>query len=426
MLYGKNSTSPPLYNLFVRLYVFGIRLAGFFMPKARKWVDGRKGWKNRVAEIGEECTGAIWVHCASLGEYEMARPLIDKILDRDPNEKVVLSFFSPSGFEHARLRDEVKKFYLPPDTITNAKYCIDHLDPRVLIFVKYDLWFNLIGLAHRQNIPLYIFNYHPSPSTLNHPLYGGMLMRSLRKFIKIYTLNQRGYELLSNKQGLNLEVGGDSRFNNVLQRAKRDKDDEKLDLFSRNFDRVFVCGSIWKADWEVIKDAVEGNSNIGWIVAPHEIEPKKIEKTMGGSRKVNFLYYTSDNVEKGNEEKNVLILDCIGKLAAAYRYGFAAYVGGGFGSGLHNILEPAAYGVPVAFGPKHRRFPEAVHFVENNIGQDVRNSEDFQKFVSDALAGEKYLSGKAVVDQLKKWAGRSEKMLEQLTDYIDDRKIKAN
>ncbi|TVR85954.1 MAG: hypothetical protein EA411_11835 [Saprospirales bacterium] len=414
-----------MYSLFVRLYIFGIRLAGLFKPKAKKWVDGRKGWKNRVAQIGERYKGGVWIHCASLGEYEMARPLIDKILDCKPRGKLVLSFFSPSGFEHARLRDGVEKFYLPPDTTANAKYCMDKLQPGALIFVKYDLWFNLIEEAHSRKVPLYLFNFHPSPASLNRPFYGVKLLRSLERFSKIYTLNQLGYDLLSQKPDLDLEVGGDSRFNNVLQRAKRDKDDEKLNLFSRNFDRVFVCGSIWKADWEVIKEAVEGNSNIGWILAPHEIEPEKIVKTMG-RRKENYLFYSSDTVVSGDKYKNVLILDCIGKLAAAYRHGFAAYVGGGFGSGLHNILEPAAYGSPVAFGPQHRRFPEAVQFVENNIGQDVRNPEDFQKFVSDALAGEKYLSGKAVIDQLKKWSGRSEKMLEQLTHHIDDGKIKAN
>ncbi len=414
-----------MYSLFVRLYVLAIHVAGLFKPKAKRWVEGRKDWKIRVAEIGKRYRGGIWIHSASLGEYEMARPLIDKILARDPDKKVILSFFSPSGYEHARLRDGVEKFYLPPDTSSNARYCIEQLQPGTLIFVKYDLWFNLIGEAHKQKIPLYLFNYHPSPSALNQPFYGGKLLQSLKKFSKIYTLNQRGFELLSKKQGLNLEVGGDTRYNNVLQRAKRDMGDKMLEKFSANFDRIFVCGSIWKADWEVIKEAVLENHKIGWILAPHEVEPGKIKTTIGSS-KDKYLYYTSDDFEKGNDKKNVLILDCIGKLAAAYRYGFAAYVGGGFGSGLHNILEPAAYGVPVAFGPKHQRFPEAAQFVKSNIGKEVQNSQEFQIFVKEALTGGKYLSGEDAIDKLENWAAHSENMLRNLVAQLNYRETKAN
>nr|MBS0038376.1 hypothetical protein [Saprospiraceae bacterium] len=387
-----------LYRFISHFIYPGLWLSSFFKKRIALWIQVRKNWRENVHQISTKLSRPVlWVHVASLGEYEMARPLLRKFVGDYPTSSVLISFFSPSGYVHAKLEANCHKIYLPVDTVANMSDLIKMINPHLVVFFKYDLWFNLIETAGEHKIPMKILGYNPSIKRLKTPWYGTLLKNALLQQERIYTINGKGKSIL-NEMGLtNVEIGGDSRYLNVIQNANESVGDDILKKFSSQFKRVIVCGSVWPEDMEILKSAMNTDDPLGWILAPHDVSPSGIEAIVS-ALDIPFTRYSELEELKDKFENKALILDGIGKLSKAYQYGLISYVGGAFGKGLHNILEPAAYGIPVIFGPRHHRFPEAIDFIENKIGKSVTDAADFENLLYDFFDGRGF-KGKSEIIQ---------------------------
>ena len=353
-----------------------MHIGALFHPKAKKWVKGRKQyWKNHT-ELNKE--NVIWFHCASLGEYEQGKPIMEDWKRKFPNDFILVTFFSPSGFENIKDKS-VGDYtcYLPLDTKRNAQKFMQVFKPQVAFFIKYEIWINHLKAAKNSGAKVY------SVSALfrkNHRFfkwYGGMFRNALSQFNHIFVQSELSRELLANIGINKVTVSGDTRYDRVAQRAEANQDNSIIAPWAKD-ESIFVIGSSWPDDEEMIIPYINDfkiNSKV--IIAPHEVDRAHIQQ-IEDRLKVNYQLYT--NIQKGEELKRhtqVLILDCIGVLADAYRYGQIAYVGGGFGTGLHNILEPAAFGLPVIFGPIHKKFPEAQAFIDAEIGKSCDENKSF-------------------------------------------------
>ena len=361
-----------LYTFSIRMLYLAIWLAQAFHPKAKKWVRGRR---NMVYPVIPRDKKLIWFHCASLGEFDQGLPLMNLLKEKNPDIFLLVTFYSPSGYEHYTKRRHPVDYacYLPLDLPSNARHFLEHFRPQEAFFVKYEFWNNFIFEAKKRGVRLY------SVCTLfreDHRFfkwYGGFFRETLRKIDYFFVQNRQSLELLASIGITRAELSGDLRFDRVIANRKQLEPDEVLERFSPG-KNAWVLGSSWPVDEAFL--AKEINAFQGCVIlAPHDISEKhigEIEKLFSGQ----IVRYTRFEGETG---KKILVLDCIGKLANAYAYGSFAYVGGGFSGSLHNILEPAVFGLPVIFGPKHKRFPEAQLFIHEGVGFSVSGPEELQQ-----------------------------------------------
>lgn len=358
------------YSLGVNAYYFAVLIASIWNPKAKKWIQGRKKvWAD--LENFSPSKNVYWFHCASLGEFEQGRPLIEEF-KRLEDCQIVLTFFSPSGYEIRKnydLADLV--IYLPKDSSRNAKRFIDKIQPSKVFFIKYEFWANYIFECKNRNIPIYLISGLFREDQIFFKGYGGFMRKILQSFDRIFVQNDDSNALL-NGIGIPSIVTGDTRYDRVMQNAEKVSSYNEVKAFC-GASKVLICGSIWQEDLEVIKAKI--NDLIDWkvIIAPHEISEKFISQIENSINRPTIRY--SNIGDLSSEE--VLIIDNIGMLMNLYQYGNAAFVGGGYKTGLHNILEPAAFGLPVFFGTKFEKFPEAFTFLENYIGYTVKDSFTF-------------------------------------------------
>ena len=342
-----------LYNLVVRSYYLLIRLSGFRNQKAKQWVEGRKNWRNNLKHLLSNLDSGkrIWVHCASYGEFEQGRPLIEAIKLKYPHHKIILSFFSPSGYEAFKnWKDADVVCYLPLDTKSNAHDFIQLINPNTAIFIKYEFWVNFLFELKNKNIPTFLVSAVFKP---HHPFfkwYGGLFKRSLRCFTKLFIQDEASGNLLKKIQITNYEVSGDTRFDRVSKIKEVHIKNEIIEQFKGN-SKLIIAGSTWPGDEDLMLTAYESlkNKNVKLLMAPHEIGEKSLDITIRKLQQKGLMYalYNGDN--SGINNAQVLILNTIGQLAQSYHYANCAYVGGGFENGLHNILEPAVFGIPVSF-----------------------------------------------------------------------------
>ena len=376
-----------LYDLLMHLFVLAMQFAAWFNPKARLWVEGRRNWRVRLAAQIEQAREAhkqqvLWVHVASLGEFEQGRPIIESFRERFPDWKIVLTFFSPSGYEvrkdyaHADLI-----CYLPADTRQNARDFLDLIRPDAAVFIKYEFWANYLLALQRCGIPTLLASALFRPSQPFFKWYGGFWRKMLACFTHIFVQNRSSGQLLQGIGIQNYSVAGDTRVDRVLKIAAAAQPNEIVQAFVQaNSDPVLVVGSSWEPDETVIFEACKvGSSRTNpdtskWklIIAPHEtseVNVKRICKQAGDA--VRYSQITpSDSGAK------CLVIDNIGLLNTLYRYGTVAYIGGGFGKGIHNTLEPAAFGLPIIFGPKYEKFEEARQFVARGGAFSVNNAAE--------------------------------------------------
>lgn len=407
-----------LYRILVYLLTPGIKLAALFSPKAKEWIKGRKNWKKEVETIASQLKNPpVWIHCASLGEYEMARPLIREINRKKPETPLVISFFSPSGYQHAKLESNCQQFYLPADHPSNGKWLIKSLQPLSIVFVKYDIWFNLIQTANQWGIPTYLIGFHPKSDKMSIPIYGSLLKNAIGKMEKVYTLTESGVEILQKMGFSNVKIGGDSRYKNVLENAKMALPHPAIKKFAQK-GKTMVCGSIWKEDIEILLPAIERRNDWKWVIAPHEVSTEKIKNLQNQLPKTTVLL--SDLEKSDNKEFNgqILIIDSVGMLAANYQLADLAYVGGGFGNGLHNILEPAAFGVPVFFGPKHHLFPEAATFIKYRMGLSISSAEQIESYLLNEEDHLGFAEKDLILKKMKEFAAFSESMSQNIISSI--------
>jgi 3-deoxy-D-manno-octulosonic-acid transferase len=364
-----------IHQSFTEIYFFAVRLISLWSPKAKLFIEGRKESIEKLNNFKRESGNLYWFHCASLGEFEQARPVIEKLKDIELC-KIVITFFSPSGFEirkNYELGDLI--LYLPKDSRKNARLLLNILKPTKIFFIKYEFWPNYLLEADNQKIPTYLVSGVFRKSQLFFKWYGTFMRSVLNTFNQIYVQDEGSYKLLKT---INVDSihSGDTRYDRVMSNSKNVKSFPLVEKFVNN-NKVLLLGSTWQEDEDVLFPVLNKLSGYKIIIAPHEITESHLRSIETNLAKKSIRYSSLENVDRFNHE--VLIIDNIGMLMHLYQFANVAYIGGAFGKGLHNILEPASFGVPTIFGPKFNKFPEAFDFIENNIGFTINDSDSFEK-----------------------------------------------
>lgn len=403
-----------LYTIGIFIYGFAIRIASLINPKAKSWIKGRKNFFNQLPKINDE--KVVWFHCASLGEFEQGKPIIEEWKNKYPDDFILITFFSPSGYEIKKdypLADFC--CYLPLDTPSNAKRFVNYFRPDNVFFIKYEFWLNYIKYAYKNGSKIYSLSAIFRGNQIFFKWYGGIFRKHLSYFSYFFVQNEASKSLLEKISIDNVVVAGDTRFDNVYERYLAQEDNLILKNWAKD-SHVFIIGSSWPEDEEILFPFVS-LMNYKVIIAPHNVDDKHVSKLIS---KLTIPYQKYTDLENGNvleENTKVIVLDCIGLLANAYKYGDIAYVGGAFGTGLHNILEPATFGLPVIFGPKYEKFPEAKIFIENGIGFSINNRETLKKEFNYILSNKKELSERTI-SFIKKNIGAKEKVFEVITSSL--------
>ncbi len=386
-----------IYSILIVCYGLGIRVSSIFNKKAAFWIKGRKNyWSLLDVKLSEQKfqqpdRKLAWFHCASLGEFEQGRPIIEAFKLQHPNYLVLLTFYSPSGFE---VRKEYSGadliLYLPLDTQSNVRRFVDAVKPDIVFYIKYEFWFNFLSYLQAKNIPTILVSAIFRPDQHFFKGYAEWPRKVLSGFTKVFVQNEDSNELLQFIGIENAVICGDTRFDRVEAVASKPAEIEIAKAFTAN-SKIVVAGSTWPADEDLIFKLVEQNSHrLRFIIAPHEINPEHINslKQKAGNRAV--LYSKTNSVEVQNAD--ILIIDSIGMLSQLYQYGTLAYIGGGFGVGIHNILEAAAFGLPVLFGPNYHRFNEAKEMIGLEGAFSVNNAVELTAKVNELLSDSEKLS----------------------------------
>ncbi len=369
-----------LYNIAIFSIGLALRILSLFNTKAREFVTGRRRIFRRIREtLDENAAPLIWVHCASLGEFEQGRPLIEALKQEFIDHKIFLTFFSPSGYlakKDTAIADYV--FYLPLDTKTNARKFVNSVQPSLAIFVKYEFWYYYARTLKKKKIPLISVSSIFRKEQLFFRKMGGLHRRILKSFTHFFVQNQESVDLLRSIDLFNVTVSGDTRFDRVKTIVNLAEEVPIAQKF-KGMERVLVVGSAWQEDLDVLLPFIN-EGKLKFIVAPHEINQQQIEALQRALTVRSVLY--SEANEKPVADATVLIIDNVGLLSRLYRYGEFAYIGGGFGKGLHNTLEAACYGVPILFGNRnYEKFREAADLINRGGAFAVADYPDLkQKF----------------------------------------------
>jgi 3-deoxy-D-manno-octulosonic-acid transferase len=369
-----------LYSIFIYLYAISIRIASLFNGKAKLWIDGRKNiFEHMRSKIQSPPKPVIWFHCASLGEFEQGRPIIEKIKKDQPDLKVVLTFFSPSGYEVRKNyagADHV--FYLPLDTPHNAKKFVAIVKPTAAFFVKYEFWFNYLNELKNNAVPTYLVSGIFRADHYFFKGYGTWFRKQLTAFNHFYLQDENSCKLLNAIGYKNTTVAGDTRFDRVLEVSQHAKKIPLIEHFKQQHP-VFVAGSTWEPDETLLSTVDFPAIGFKLIIAPHELSEGRIEGILTKFKKnaIRYSLATDETVRKAD----ILIIDNIGMLSSIYQYGSIALIGGGFGKGIHNILEASAFGLPVLFGPNYQKFAEAKELVHLHGAFVVSDSKALQSII---------------------------------------------
>lgn len=362
-----------LYNITIYAYFCLVFIASFFSNKAKLWIKGRKNLFRNIKPLENK---KIWFHVASLGEFEQARYLIEKIKVLYPEYSIVLTFFSPSGYEirkNYKYADLVS--YIPLDTPKNAKKFIEIIKPDLVFFVKYDFWYNLLKELKQKNIPTYLISGIFRPEQIFFKKYGKPYRKVLSFFTHFFVQNEQSEILLKQLGYQNITVCGDTRFDRVIQIAETQVDLPILSEF-KDESLTLVAGSTWPADEKLLSQFINEYPQFKYVIVPHEIDKPHIINLIEHIKLKSVTYTTAQN--KNLKDYKVLIVDTIGILSNIYKYGKIAYVGGGFGAGIHNILEAAVYGMPIIFGPNYKKFQEAKDLVELKAAFCINNYNELK------------------------------------------------
>ncbi|MES2731899.1 MAG: glycosyltransferase N-terminal domain-containing protein [Bacteroidota bacterium] len=388
-----------IYTLSVRFYQWLLWLIAPFHAKARQWTDGRKQILKRLKKAFANNTAPVaWFHAASLGEFEQGRPVIEAYRAAYPTHKILLTFFSPSGYEVRKNYPGADYiFYLPVDTAHNAQQFIDMVKPTIAFFVKYEFWYHYLQALHKQQISIISFSSIFRPSQLFFKPYGGFYRNLLHYFDHLFVQNEISSQLLANIGLTRVSVAGDTRFDRVRQVCEAKKAIPLAERFKNNR-KLLVIGSGWPADMEVLLPFLNRfDGELKVIIAPHEIHENELQALQQSLKKKSVRYSQAN--ETTVAEADVLIIDNIGMLSSLYQYGEFAYIGGAFGKGLHNILEAATFGMPLFFGPNHQRFQEAIDLIGVGAAFSIQQTGDFENAFTTLYFNEKETRVKAEITQ---------------------------
>lgn len=374
-----------LYTFGILCYGLAIRLASLFDKKAKLWVAGRRDIFQQIKnKLADNNSPVAWFHASSLGEFEQCRPVIDAFKKQYPDYKIFVTFFSPSGYEVRKNYPNADfVFYLPLDTMFNARKFVDMVNPKMAFFVKYDFWFNYMAVLDKRNIPTILFSSIFRPSQYFFAWYGKWFCRRLNAFDHLFVQNKESEKLLKEHGISQCTIAGDTRFDQVMAIAANVKQFPEVMRFVGQ-SKVLLAGSTWEPDERLLKSFADtySSSDIKFVIAPHEIHASRIDFLMKLFGNTCVKYSDIANISDLKDYK-VLIIDNIGMLSSLYQYAYVAYIGGGFGKGIHNILEALAFGKPVCFGPKYQKFQEAKDIVNLNGGWSVGDEKSLNKALTD-------------------------------------------
>ncbi|MFA6275758.1 MAG: glycosyltransferase N-terminal domain-containing protein [Pedobacter sp.] len=401
-----------IYTIGIVIYGLVLRLASLFNAKAKLFVAGRKNIFQKIQQKINSNDNPIWFHFASLGEFEQGRPVLEKLKANDPSQKIVVTFFSPSGYEIRKNYALADVFYLPLDTSSNAKKFINSINPKFAVFTKYEFWYHYFNELHEKQIPLYLISGIFRPNQVFFKWYGSFYRGILKLVTHFFVQNEESVSLLKSIGINHVSLSGDTRFDRVYENALQPKKLSEIENFLGN-SPTFIAGSTWPEDEKLLVSLIEKYPDWKFIIAPHEIGQSHIEEIESLFPKaikfsnLNIMIseihdispeaaYTLDSSHK------ILIIDNIGLLSSLYQYAKVAYIGGGFGAGIHNTLEAAAFGLPVIFGPKYDKFQEAKDLITIGAAKSVTTSNEliraFEFFKSNEMAS---ADAKKYVEQKK-------------------------
>lgn len=379
------------YDLIMSLYAGIIRLVGLRYEKARLWSEGRRDLFSRMREKIDPRERIIWLHVASLGEFEQGRPLIEALRESHPEYRILLTFFSPSGYEiRKNYAGADYIFYLPIDTRKQVRQFLDIAHPELVIFVKYEFWLNFLTELRRRRIRTFVVSAIFRRNSVFFRFYGGLWRKALKTFEVLFVQNEESKSLLAELGYPNTVVAGDTRFDRVAKIAREAKQVPMIERFKGD-KQLFIAGSTWGPDEELLLPLMNDNPELKFVIAPHEMDEGRIERLMRETRG-GAVRYTQCDDKTSFEGKQLLILDTVGLLASAYGYASWGYIGGGFGVGIHNTLEAATFGLPIAFGPKYEKFKEARDLVAIGAARSITTYEELKAWFAPLRDDEKHLT----------------------------------
>ncbi len=404
----------PLYNIAISTYRAAAKIVSKRNDKARKMIVGQASTFEYLNHNIDKDAEYIWIHASSLGEFEQGRPLIEMIKKNQPGQKILLTFFSPSGYEVRKDYDQVDAVcYLPFDMPRNVHRFLDIVKPKMAIFIKYEFWGNYLQELRRRNIPTYLISAIFRPTQSFFKFYGGMFRNMLKCYTTIFVQDESSKDLLASIGTTQVEVMGDTRFDRVTDILAGCRPFPIVEAFAKGHFTLIV-GSSWLPDEEVYMQFVNEHPDVKLIIAPHELSDEAIE-SVSRQIKGKVSLYTHSTVENVTDA-DCLIIDCYGILASCYRYGSVAYVGGGFGVGIHNINEAAVYGIPVVFGPNYHKFKEAHDLISLSGAFSVESKEQFNDLMIKFIEDKDYLftHGKIAGDYIQENLGATQRIYDNI------------
>lgn len=407
-----------MYHIIFYIYEFGVFIASFFSAKVRKMWRGERDAFRVLKEKVEPDAHYAWFHAASLGEFEQGRPIMEEYRRIYPERKILLTFFSPSGYE-VRKDYEVADIvcYLPIDTPTNARRFLRTVRPKVAFFIKYEFWYNYMHILRHRGVPVYSVSSIFRPDQIFFRWYGYEYRNVLNCITHFFVQNEQSKELLHSIGIDDVDVTGDTRFDRVMQIASQSKDIPVVETF-KDSKKVFVAGSSWLPDEEIFIPYLNAHPDWKVIIAPHVIDEehlKQIEALLQGRKVLRYSVAQGKGLEELRQAE-VLIIDCFGLLSSIYKYGEVAYVGGGFGVSIHNLPEAAVWSMPVIFGPNNKKFKEAYELKTCGGGIEIAGAEDFRNIMDEFAADQDKLAkaSQAAGEYVKTHSGATEKLLQLL------------
>jgi 3-deoxy-D-manno-octulosonic-acid transferase len=406
-----------LYQLGVNVYFLLIRLSAPFNSKARQWVHGRKNCWPLLEKQAAKGKHWLWFHAASLGEFEQGRPLIEALKKNHPEFKILLTFFSPSGYEMRKdypLADCVS--YLPADSPTNAIRLLNTFNPKAVFFIKYEFWYNYLQKIQIKQIPLFYISLKLRPDQYFFKAYGAWFRKQLHAVTHFFVQDKQTASLLNDHGFLNVSITGDTRFDRVAAIAEKSEKFPGIEQFIAN-KNLIILGSTWPKDEKLLIPILRKlpiQHKI--IIAPHDVGQahiKQLSRELGN----DFQLWSSFNPEK---EARYLIIDSIGILSQIYQYARFAYIGGGFGTAIHNIQEAVTFGCPVVFGPNHHKFTEAVELIKLGGAFEVTNSAQAEAIINQLVSDEAFLlkSSRICKDYVQSQIGATNLIIKHILPYL--------
>lgn len=400
-----------MYEIVISLYTLGVAVMSLFNDKVKKMWRGEREAFRVLRNSVDPGSRYVWFHAASLGEFEQGRPIMERLRREHPELKILLTFFSPSGYEVRKNYEGADIIcYLPLDTYFNARRFLNLVHPEVAFFIKYEFWWNYLHILKRRNVPVYSVSSIFRPNQVFFRWYGRTYSNVLKCFTRFFVQNEVSRQLLAKLGITEVEITGDTRFDRVLQIKSQAKSLPIVEAFRQDY-KVFVAGSSWPPDEDIFIKYFNGCDDWKLIIAPHVIGEDHLQQILS-KLKGKAVRYTEATPESVADAK-ILIIDCFGLLSSIYGYGHVSYVGGGFGVGIHNVLEAAVWNIPVIFGPNNERFQEAQDLLASGGGRQIDSYQQFESLMNGYIADDslRKADGDKAAQYVSSKAGATRKIL---------------